>query len=141
VVAELEALHASLAEGPAAQTVSVDGAAAAAAAAAHGSLREALSERIEHLRRVLAQSELDDERVGGDWVTPGSVVTVRYADGEEDKGIVASPLAGSGVLDGLTAFSPTSPLGQGLIGAGVGDVITYDAPRGEITVTIVKVEG
>lgn len=141
VVAELEALQATLAEGPAAQTVSVDGAAAAAAAAAHGSLREALTERIEHLRRVLAQSDVDEQRTGGDWVTPGSVVTIRYADGEEDRGIVASPVAGVGVLDGLTAFSPTSPLGQGLIGAGVGDAITYDAPRGEITVTIVQVEG
>jgi transcription elongation factor GreA len=73
-------------------------------------------------------------------VTPGSVVTIRYADDDEDTGIVASPLAGAGVLKGLTAFSPTSPLGQGLIGASVGDAITYDAPRGEITVTIVNVE-
>ncbi|MEL6890251.1 MAG: transcription elongation factor GreA [Actinomycetota bacterium] len=41
--------------------------------------------------------------------------------------------------DGADVISPTSPLGAALEGAGTGDTITYDAPNGSLTVTVLDV--
>ncbi len=37
-------------------------------------------------------------------------------------------------------ISSTSPLGAAIDGAAAGDVVTYDAPNGSLTVRILKVE-
>ena len=41
--------------------------------------------------------------------------------------------------EGADVISPTSPLGAALDGASAGDTITYDAPNGSLTVTVLDV--
>lgn len=141
VLAELDGLQDFLATTPSSSDAGVDRNAANAAVAAARQLREAARERIEHLHRVLAQSCVQPTRAGGDWVTAGSKVTIRYADGDEETGVIASPQAGDKALDGGIAFSPTSPLGQVLIGADLGDLISYETPTGELTVQVIDIDG
>ena len=43
-------------------------------------------------------------------------------------------------VDGADVISPSSPLGSALEGASVGDTITYEAPNGALTVTVLRVE-
>jgi transcription elongation factor GreA len=43
-------------------------------------------------------------------------------------------------VDGATLVSPSSPLGTALEGAEEGQQVTYQAPNGPLTVTILKVE-
>ncbi|MEZ5225420.1 MAG: GreA/GreB family elongation factor [Acidimicrobiales bacterium] len=37
-------------------------------------------------------------------------------------------------------MSPGSPLGQALLGAGKGDSVSYEAPGGMLSVTVVEIE-
>jgi transcription elongation factor GreA len=43
-------------------------------------------------------------------------------------------------LDGVDVISPSSPLGRALDGAEAGATITYEAPNGQLTVTVLRVE-
>ncbi len=43
-------------------------------------------------------------------------------------------------FDGADVISATSPLGQALEDAGAGDTLTYQAPNGPLTITVLKVE-
>ncbi|MGI9644214.1 MAG: transcription elongation factor GreA [Ilumatobacteraceae bacterium] len=43
-------------------------------------------------------------------------------------------------IDGADVISATSPLGKALDGAEEGASVTYEAPNGELTVTVLKVE-
>ncbi len=43
-------------------------------------------------------------------------------------------------VDGADVISRSSPLGQALDGAAAGDTITYEAPNGTLTVTVLRVE-
>ncbi len=74
-----------------------------------------------------------------DTVSVGSVVTVAY-DGDPDD--VETYLVGSieERRDGLDVISPASPMGLAIIGAGVGDTLSYESPAGGLlTVQVVSV--
>ncbi len=43
-------------------------------------------------------------------------------------------------VDGADVISPASPLGAAIEGADAGQTITYDAPNGALTVTVIAVE-
>ena len=43
-------------------------------------------------------------------------------------------------VDGADVISRTSPLGKVLDGAEAGETITYEAPNGALTVTVLRVE-
>jgi transcription elongation factor GreA len=118
-----------------------------AEARSHGDLREngdydsakhdqgLMEARIRQLEAILAHAEVraasDDGRVG-----IGSVVTVIDGDGDEMEYFVAIP---ENKEPGFLLASPSSPLGQALIGAQVGDEVSYAAPGGTFTVTITQV--
>jgi transcription elongation factor GreA len=94
--------------------------------------------RIRHLGALLDNAEIVDS-VGADAVAPGSVVGIRY-EGDDD---VETYLVGSieERHDDLEVISPGSPLGEALVGAKVGDTVTYTAPTGaEISVEVVEIE-
>lgn len=94
--------------------------------------------RIRELRELIRRAETDAKPDDG-LVEPGMVVTVRF-DGEDDQ---TTFLVGSRELAALDAsvdldvYSPSSPLGQAIIGRYVGDTISYPAPNGTVQATVV----
>lgn len=70
-------------------------------------------------------------------VTTGVVVSLRYV-GDDD---VEKYLIGSieERVEGVSVVSPSSPLGQALLGHKEGDQVAYEAPSGSLQVEIVKI--
>ena len=94
--------------------------------------------RIVHLQGLLVDAEivaeLDEDL---DNVVLGSIVSVLY-DGEDDPERL---LVGSieEQRDDVAVVSPGSPLGEALLGASVGDRITFEAPGGDLMVQVVAI--
>ena len=80
--------------------------------------------------------ELGDSNVVG----VGTIVGIKYEGDSDDE--VEKYLVGSieERRDDLTVVSPTSPLGEKLLGASPGDRVSYDSPGGELTVEILNIE-
>ena len=94
--------------------------------------------RIAHLSSILENDEIVGETRGGDTVQAGSIVSIQYV-GDDD---VERYLLGSieeRVEDGEVA-SPTSPLGEALLGSKVDQIVEYEAPGGVLKVKIVAIE-
>lgn len=95
--------------------------------------------RIAHLGAIIEAAEIVEVDLDVDRsVQAGCIVSIRYA-GDDD---VEKYLIGSieERRDGLTVMSPGSPLGQALVGAAVGDTVTFEAPNGPLDVTVVDIE-
>ena len=93
--------------------------------------------RIAHLSSVLDNAQIVEDAGGGDAVSAGSIVAIRYA-GDDD---VERYLIGSieERHDDLDVISPTSPLGGALIGATAGAIVSYDAPGGTLEVEVIEI--
>ena len=94
--------------------------------------------RIRQLAFMLENAEII-EGDAGDQVSHGSVVAIRY-EGDDD---VERYLVGSieERHDDLDVISPSSPLGEALIGSAPGDEVTFTAPTGaELTVEVVAID-
>ena len=87
--------------------------------------------RIRQLEHLLENAEIVD----------GSPIYTIVYDGDSDD-MAERYLIGNMEEDaeGADVISPTSPLGAALQGANQGDVVTYEAPNGSLTVTVLKVE-
>jgi transcription elongation factor GreA len=74
-------------------------------------------------------------------VCPGKVVTFKFEGDDDDEAEVR--LIASIEMDeyagGLEISSPQSPVGGALLGASVGDVVTFEGPRGPLKVEVLKV--
>ena len=95
--------------------------------------------RIRQLSSMLENAEIVEAEGGGSNVSHGSVVGIRY-EGDDD---VERYLIGSieERHDDLDVISPSSPLGEALIGASKGDSVSFTAPTGaELTVEVVSVD-
>lgn len=95
-------------------------------------LLEARIRKLEHLLTTAEVREVEDS----DQVVVGSVVTVVDPDGDELEYFVAPQ---ENKVAGLLLASPTSPLGSALLGASVGDEVSYQAPGGTFSVTVKSV--
>lgn len=118
----------------------------------HGDLREnaeyhaakeekaKMEARIARIAGILENAVIIPEGEGDGTVANGSIVTLRYEGDDEDE--TERYLIGSieERHDDLNVVSPTSPLGEALLGAAVGDVVGYAAPNGELRVEVVAVE-
>jgi transcription elongation factor GreA len=94
--------------------------------------------RIRHIAALLESAEIVESE-GSDQVSHGSVVGIRY-EGDDD---IERYLIGSieERHDDLDVISPSSPLGEALIGSAPGDAVTFVAPTGaELTVEVVTVD-
>ena len=94
--------------------------------------------RIRQLAYMLEHAEIV-ESDGSDQVSHGSVVSIRY-EGDDD---VERYLIGSieERHDDLDVISPSSPLGEALIGSAPGDAVTFTAPTGaELKVEVVAID-
>ena len=117
-----------------------------AEARSHGDLREnadydaakndqgLMESRIRKLDHLLNTAEVRAVEDTGK-VEVGSVVTVIDSDGDEMDYFVAPQ---ENKVSGLLLASPTSPLGASLLGAEVGDEVTYQAPAGAFMVKVVS---
>ena len=96
--------------------------------------------RIARIAGILENAVIIPEGEGDGTVANGSIVTLRYEGDDEDE--TERYLIGSieERHDDLNVVSPTSPLGEALLGAAVGDVVGYAAPNGELRVEVVAVE-
>jgi transcription elongation factor GreA len=93
--------------------------------------------RIRQLSVMLENAEIV-QGDNGEHVSHGSVVTIRYAgDDEVERYLVGSIEERH---DDLEVISPSSPLGEALIGAGQGESVTFTAPTGaQLHVEIVEI--
>jgi transcription elongation factor GreA len=115
-----------------------------AEARSHGDLREnadydaakndqgLMEARIRKLEHLLNTSEVRDVSDTGR-VEIGCVVTVVDSDGDELEYFVAPQ---ENKVSGMLLASPTSPLGGALLGASIGDEVTYRAPAGTFTLSV-----
>lgn len=94
-------------------------------------LMEARIRKLDHLINTAEVRAVEDTGK----VEVGSVVTVVDSDGDEMDYFVAPQ---ENKVSGLLLASPTSPLGAALVGAEVGDEVTYQAPAGAFTVRVVS---
>lgn len=94
--------------------------------------------RIGHLTALLEQATIIAHEGDVDEVIQGVVVTLLYeADDEEEQYLIGSI---EERRDGVEVISPTSPLGEALIGAKAGEEVTFDAPSGPLKVEIIRIE-
>ena len=118
-----------------------------AEARAHGDIREnadydaakteqgLMEARIRKLRHLLDYSTISEPASDGTAQT-GSIVTLKDEDGLEEDYLVAIP---ENRVPGFLLASPEGPLGTALVGAEVGDEVTYQAPGGSFKVTVLAV--
>jgi transcription elongation factor GreA len=96
--------------------------------------------RIRQLEHLLDNAEIVAPPADG-VVGPGTVVTVVYEG--DDESAAERYLVGhieEERQNDLDVVSPESPLGLALIGARVGEWVTYEAPNGELRVQVLKAE-
>ena len=115
-----------------------------AEARSHGDLREnadydaakndqgLMESRIRKLEHLLNTSEVRDVSDTGR-VEIGCVVTVVDSEGDELEYFVAPQ---ENKVSGMLLASPTSPLGGALLGASIGDEVSYRAPAGTFTLSV-----
>lgn len=119
--------------------------AAIESARAHGDLREnaeydaakeeqgKMESRIRQLEDMLAHAQVG-EAPSGELVQAGMVVTITDDSEEEREFLLGSR---EDRIEGLAVVSAASPLGKALIGAKVGDKVSYQAPAGTFEVYVI----
>lgn len=99
-----------------------------------------MEQRIGQITNILAEATIVDSS-GGDSALSGSIVTLRYEDDDEDEAetyLIGSIEEQHDEVDHVV--SPKSPLGSKLLGAKVGETVTYEAPNGEQSVVVMAIE-
>ncbi|CAB4782639.1 unannotated protein [freshwater metagenome] len=94
--------------------------------------------RIRQLKHMLEHAHIGAPPAGESGIVgPGMVITVDIA-GDEMKFLLGSREIASGDLD---VYSEKSPLGSAVLGAKIGQTVTYTAPNGkEIKVAVLEAE-
>jgi transcription elongation factor GreA len=67
----------------------------------------------------------------------GSVVKIKDDDGDELELFIASK---ENRVPGYVLASPDGPLGQALMGARAGDTVSYEAPAGTFSYSVLEVK-
>jgi len=97
-----------------------------------------LYSRIAELEEILQHAVIVDENTTGDVVTIGCRVTVEDMNGKEQP---PYKIVGSQESDPMNrVISEESPFGKALMGAKEGQNVTVEAPRGNITYVVKKIE-
>ncbi|MFV0318187.1 MAG: GreA/GreB family elongation factor [Microthrixaceae bacterium] len=98
-----------------------------------------MESRIALLADKIDKAVISDGNATGE-VMVGSIVTIRFEgdDPEETEKYLVGSIEER--HEEYTNLSPTSPMGEAMLGASAGDSVTYEAPTGaEITVEVVEV--
>ena len=97
-----------------------------------------LEGRILHLESLLEKAEIVEQVKTSDVVVPGTVVAVVYDGDDEPERMLVGSIEEQ--RDDVGVVSPGSPLGEALLGATVGDTVSFEAPSGSLSVRIVAIE-
>lgn len=99
-----------------------------------------LEARIRQLQELLRTAQVGDAPTEAGVAQPGSVLTVRFEDDDEEERFLLANRE-EGAHGDLEVYSPSSPLGQALLEAREGDTREYELPNGgTMQVTLVKAE-
>lgn len=119
-----------------------------AEARSHGDLREnadydaaknaqgMMEARIRQLRHILENAVVREASDSGK-VEVGSIVVAVDTDGDEMEYFVATP---ENKVRGYVLASPSSPMGLALLGATIGQEVTYQAPGGTFTLKVMDIK-
>jgi transcription elongation factor GreA len=99
-----------------------------------------MESRIRHLQALLKTATVVEDHASDGTVRHGVVVALRY-EGDADDDVQRYFVGSIEERGDLPVASPSSPLGQALLGRSQGDDVEYAAPGGTLRVTIVAVEG
>ena len=85
--------------------------------------------RIRQLEDMLRRAQVGETPQDNGIVEPGMKVTYKFVgDDEESTFLLGNKALDDGTID---VFSPESPLGSAILGAKVGDKVSYTAPTGK----------
>ena len=96
--------------------------------------------RIRQLEDMLRRAQVGETPKDDGIVEPGMKVTYKFIGDPDDSGTATFLLGNKALDDGtIDVFSPESPLGSAILGAKVGDQVSYTAPNGkELQVEVVE---
>jgi len=97
--------------------------------------------RIRQIEAILENHEIVEVLDNGR-IDHGCIITILYegdAPSQAEKYLIGH-MEERPDDPSISVMSATSPLGAALLGAKEGDSVTYDAPNGSLTVTVVRVE-
>jgi very-short-patch-repair endonuclease/transcription elongation GreA/GreB family factor len=92
-----------------------------------------LQDRLDYLHRVVMESVVEPGHQGGQWVTPGCMVGLRFDDDPDVELCVVSAMP---LVSVETIVSPWSELGKALEGLALGEQIRFDSARGVVAVEV-----
>ncbi|MBB6627005.1 transcription elongation factor GreA [Nocardioides sp. KIGAM211] len=95
--------------------------------------------RIRQLEDMLRRAQVGETPEDDGTVSPGMKVTYKFVGDDDDEAetflLGAREIEDS--VEGLKVYSPQSPLGSAIIGAKVGDTVSYEAPNGKALKVVV----
>lgn len=91
-----------------------------------GKIEARILQLDEMMRNATTEKSADDGVV-----SPGKVVTYRYAGDDEDETFLLGAREIDDDHDDIEVFSPQSPLGAAMVGAAKGSTVDFDAPNGK----------
>jgi len=95
--------------------------------------------RIRQLTHLLEHAQIGIPDAADDEVSHGKVVTVRFVEFDEEETFLLGSREEAAHAS-VEVYSPTSPLGQAVLGTKVGDSTTYQLANGKtMTVEIINV--
>ena len=86
--------------------------------------------RIRQLRQILETASVGDAPEADGTVQAGMVVTVRFPGDDDTVAFLLGHREANAGTD-IDVYSTTSPLGEAVLGAGVGDSVAYALPNGK----------
>lgn len=96
--------------------------------------------KIKELEVTITNAKIIDENIKTDEVTLGTTVTYQNVDTDEKfmyeiTGYGANPLS-----EDNPTISSSTPIARGLFGMKVGEVVTIDIPKGQVTLKVLEIK-
>lgn len=98
-----------------------------------------LEGRILQLQDMLQRAQVGETPADDGTVSPGMIVTYKFEGDDDDEAETFLLGAREIETEGLTVYSPQSPLGAAINGRQTGETVSYQAPNGkELKVVILE---
>ena len=98
-----------------------------------------MESRIRQIDAIIRNHEIVERDENAAVVQHASIVTIVY-DGDTDDDAMDFFIGSiEEKPDDVMVASPTSPLGEALLGKAVGELVAYEAPSGQLSVRIIEI--